>query len=81
MGIDGCEVYIIMFWDHVGGFVEKQNFKKKLDNRAPRGACTRLGARAPCTIVMVIDCWEVYIMMFWDHVYGFMEKNIQKLWT
>lgn len=30
MEIDGWEVYIIMFWDHVGGFVEKQNFKKKI---------------------------------------------------
>ena len=55
---------------------KNKTIKKIWHNRAPRGACTRLGARAPCTItiVMVIDCWEVYIMMFWDHVYGFMEE-------
>ena len=78
MEIDGWEVYIIMFWDHVGGFMKKKNIQKIGHNRAPRGACTWLGARGlvhvawctwlgarvPCTIVMAIDGCEVYIVMF-----------------
>ena len=45
-----------------------------------RGASTWLGARVPCTIVMAIDGCEVYIVMFWDHVGGFVEKqNYQKI--
>ena len=45
MEIDGWEVYIIMFWDHVGGFMKKKKIQKIGHNRAPRGACTWLGAR------------------------------------
>ena len=69
-----------MFWDHVGGFMKKKKIPK---NWAKPGAawcmhvawCTWLGARVPCTIVMGIDGCEVYIIMFWDHVGGFVEKQ------